>query len=317
MINLPQKTKIISQKGNRACFEIESLYPGYGITIGNSLRRVLLSSLPGAAITQVRIKGVLHEFSTITGVLEDVVSILMNLKKLRFRLFSEDSQIAQLKISGEKEVLGSDFRLPAQVELVNKDSLIATLTSKNASLDMEIKIERGLGYVSVERRQKEKLEPGVIALDAIFTPVIRVAFNTENVRVGERTDFDKLFLEIETDGTIMPEVALKNAAQILKDHFALISDKMEKGLEEKEEKTEKETEKKAEKKGAKKEKKDLGIDEIGISERTANVLKDSRIKTLAGLISRKKESLQTIEGIGEKSIEEIEEALRKLGLGLK
>lgn len=310
MITLPSKIKMVGKEGSRAFFEIEPLYPGYGATIGNSLRRVLLSSLPGAAITQVRIKGVLHEFSTIPGVLEDVVSILMNLKKLRFRLFSEDPQVAQLKVSGEKEVLGSDFKLPAQVELLNKEALIATLTSKSASLDMEIKIERGLGYVSVERRQKEKLEPGVLALDAIFTPVIKVAFNTENVRVGERTDFDKLFLEIETDGTIIPEVALKESAEILRDHFALVLNKMEKGFEEQEEKVEK-------KAGKKPEKKDLEIDAIGISERTVNVLKDNRIKTLAGLISRKKESLQGMEGIGEKSVEEIEEALKKLGLKLK
>lgn len=304
MISLPTKVKVIEKKGNKAFFEIEPLYPGFGVTIGNSLRRVLLSSLPGAAITQVRIKGVLHEFSTIPGVLEDIVSVLINLKKLRFKSFSDEPQNVQLKVSGEKEARGSDFRLPAQVELINKDALVATLTSKKASLEIEAKIEKGLGYVSVERRQKEKLEPGVIALDAIFTPVIGVAFRTENVRVGERTDFDKLFLEIKTDGTLSPEMALKRASEILQDHFSLILSKMEKGIEK-------------EKEGREEEKRDLDISEIGIPERIVNVLKEKRIKTVAGLLSKKRETLEEMEGIGGKSIKEIEKALKKLGFSLK
>jgi len=221
MIPLPLQPKIIEKKGNFARFEIEGLYPGYGVTVGNSLRRVLLSSLPGAAITQMKIKGVPHEFSTIPGVLEDVILIMQNLKQLRFKIFTDEPQKATLKVKGEKEVKGSDFELPAQAELVNKDCHIATLTDKKAELEMEIQIEKGLGYSPREARKKEKLEIGAIPVDAIFTPTKRVSYKIENMRVGERTDFDRLFLEIETDGTISPEEAVFLASDILVKHFSL------------------------------------------------------------------------------------------------
>ena len=230
MIFLPSQPKIIKKEGkNKAMFEIESLYPGYGVTIGNSLRRVLLSSLPGAAATQVKIKGVQHEFSTIPGVSEDGITIMLNLKQLRFKLFADEPQKATLKVKGEKEVKGGDFELPPQVELVNPDAHLATLTTKSAELEIEILIEKGLGYESRESRKKpsdylqKKLEIGVIPLDSIFTPMKRVAFRVENMRVGERTDFDRLFLEIETDGTITPEDAFSQATEILLNHFNLLS----------------------------------------------------------------------------------------------
>lgn len=205
-------------------FEIEVLYPGYGVTVGNALRRVLISSLPGAAATQAKIKGVSHEFSTIPGVLEDVIMIMMNLKQLRFKLFTQEPQKATLKIKGEKEVKGSDFNLPSQVELVNKDCHIATLTTKSAELEIEIQIEKGVGYSSRESRKEEKLEIGAIALDAIFTPIKKVSYKVENMRVGERTDYDRLFLEIETDGIISPEEAIFQASEILLNHFSLLTD---------------------------------------------------------------------------------------------
>ena len=228
MIPLPKAPKIIKKEKNKATFEIEALYPGYGVTIGNALRRVLLSSLEGAAVTQMKIKGVPHEFTTIPGVLEDVVTIMLNLKQLRFRMIGEESQRATLKIKGEKEVKGSDFELPAQLELVNPDCHIATLTSKNAKLEMEILVEKGVGYLPRERKRKEKLEIGVIPVDAIFTPVKRVAMRTENMRVGERTDFDRLFLEIETDGTITPEEAFLKASEILINQFSFLKENLEK-----------------------------------------------------------------------------------------
>jgi len=225
MIPLPFQPKIIKKEKNKAVFEIEALYPGYGVTIGNSLRRVLLSSLSGAAVTQMKIKGVQHEFSTIPGVLEDVVLIMLNLKQLRFRMFSEEPQKAFLKVKGEKEVKGADFELPPQVELINKDCHLATLTAKSAELEMEIQIEKGIGYQPREERKKskEKSEIGVIQLDAIFTPIRNVAFKIENMRVGQQTDFDRLFLEIETDGTILPEEAFSEASKILANHFNLFS----------------------------------------------------------------------------------------------
>ncbi|MDO8436506.1 MAG: DNA-directed RNA polymerase subunit alpha [bacterium] len=239
MINLPNAPKIIKKENNKAVFEIEALYPGYGTTIGNSLRRVLLSSLPGAAVTQVKIKGVSHEFSTIPGVLEDVVLILLNLKQLRFKLFTKESQKATLKIKGEKEAKGVDFNLSSQAELINKNCHIATLTSKSAELEIEILIEKGIGFSSRDARKKsdtslqpasssrEKLEIGAIALDAFFTPVRKVSYKVENMRVGERTDYDRLFLEIETDGSISPETALAKSSEILLQHFTLLFDALE------------------------------------------------------------------------------------------
>jgi len=229
MIPLPSQPKVIKKEGDKATFEIEALYPGYGVTIGNSLRRVLLSSLPGAAVTQMKIKGIPHEFSTIPGILEDVILIMQNLKQLRFRIYSEEPQKAHLKVKGEKEVKGSNFELPSTVELVNKNAHLATLTAKSAELDMEIQIEKGIGYSPREAgrhlpaTQKERLGIGAIPLDAIFTPVKRVSYKIENMRVGERTDFDRLFLEIETDGTIAPEAAFSEALEILVKHFSLFT----------------------------------------------------------------------------------------------
>ena len=228
MIPLPLKPKVIKKEKNKVTFEIEALYPGYGVTIGNSLRRVLISSLEGAGVTQMKIKGIPHEFSTISGVLEDVVTLMLNLKQLRFRIFTPQAQKATLKVKGEREVKGSDFELPAQLELVNKDCHIATLTEKKSELEMEIQVEKGVGYVPREARKKEKLEIGVILLDAIFTPVKRVAFKVENMRVGERTDFDRLFLDIKTDGTISPEEAFLHASEILANHFSLFTEALAK-----------------------------------------------------------------------------------------
>jgi len=224
MIPLPVQPKIVKEEGNVASFEIEALYPGYGATIANSLRRVLLSSLLGAAVTQMKIKGVSHEFSTISGMQEDVITLMLNLKNLRFRVFSDEPQMGKLRIKGEKKVKGSDFELPSQVELMNPDCHIATLTSKSSDLEIEITIEKGIGYSAREGRKKEKLEIGVIPLDAIFTPVRRVSFKVENMRVGERTDFDKLFLEIETDGTISPKTAFSQASKILVEHFSMLAE---------------------------------------------------------------------------------------------
>lgn len=222
MIPLPSQPKVIEKNDNAATFEIEGLWPGYGVTVGNSLRRVLLSSLPGAAVTQVKIKGVQHEFSTIHGVMEDAVTVLLNLKQVRFKLHSEEPQKVTLSVKGEKEVSASDFQLPSQVELMNKDSKIATLTDKKSELEMEILVEKGMGYEPVESRKKGKLDIGTIALDAIFTPVRKVSYRVENMRVGERTDFDRLVIELETDGSLSPEEAINQASEILVGHFALI-----------------------------------------------------------------------------------------------
>lgn len=215
--------KKISETDTEGVFEVEGLYTGYGLTIGNALRRVLLSSLPGAAITQVKIKGIGHEFTTIPNIAEDVVEITLNLKKIRFRIHTDEPQVLTLKSKGEGKVTAADIETNAQVELITRDAHIATLTSKNAEFEIELTIEKGLGYVPVEVRKTEKLAIGVIAIDAIFSPVNKVNFSVENMRVGDRTDYNRLRLVIGTDGSITPSSALRKASNILQDHFAKIA----------------------------------------------------------------------------------------------
>lgn len=215
--------KTVSENNAEGVFEIEGLYTGYGLTLGNALRRVLLSSLPGAAVTRVKIVGVNHEFSTLEGVAEDIVELGLNLKKIRFRAYTDDPQMLSLKIKGEKEVTAADIETNAQVEVINPEAHIATLTAKGAELNMELTVERGLGYVPIELMKLEKLPIGVIALDAIFTPVTKVNFEVENMRVGDRTDYNRLKLFVHTDGSITPSAALRKASNILQDHFAKVS----------------------------------------------------------------------------------------------
>ncbi len=222
MIPLPLAPKVIPQEGHKAVFEIHGLYPGYGVTVGNALRRVLLSSLEGVAVTEVKIKGVAHEFSTIPGVLEDVIMILLNLKNLRFKIHEGTMQKVELSVKGEKKVTGADFKLSPQIELANPEFHIATITDKKTELSIEITLEKGIGYEPRDQRKVKKSEIGSIALDAIFTPIKNVNFQVENMRVGERTDFDKLSLEIQTDGTLTPEEAFYQACEILIKHFNII-----------------------------------------------------------------------------------------------
>lgn len=220
--SLPQQPKIVKEENNLAVIEINDLYPGYGTTLGNALRRVLLSSIPGAAITTVRITGVDHEFSTIPNVMEDVIHILLNLKQVRFKLFTDSNVTINLSAKGEKKITAADFKTSSDIEIVNSDAYIATLTDKKATLDIEVDVTPGVGYEPTERRRKEKLAIGSIAVDAIYTPIRKVKFNVENMRVGDRTDFNKLVFEIETDGSIAPEHAFKKAVDILDDHIKIL-----------------------------------------------------------------------------------------------
>jgi DNA-directed RNA polymerase subunit alpha len=219
MLQLPEKIKVINKDGHKAVFEISPLMPGYGATIANPLRRVLLSSLTGTAITSIKIKGVDHEFSSVPGVLEDLIEIILNVKKIRLKSYSNDPLKLNLSVSGEKEVKAKDIKLTSDVELINGDQHIATITDKKASLEMELEIEKGIGYVPVEQRRKDKLAIGVIAIDAIFSPVKSVNFSVEDIRVGQRIDFNKVVITVETDGSIQPEKAIKDSAEILIDHF--------------------------------------------------------------------------------------------------
>ncbi len=211
--------KKISEKNNIGIFHIEGLYAGYGVTLGNAFRRVLLSSLPGAAITQIKIKNVDHEFSTLPGMMEDIVEFTLNLKKVCFHFDADEPQTLKLRVKGEREVKAEDIESSTLVRVINKDLHLATLTKKIADLDMELTVEKGLGYVMSESRRMERLSVGTIVLDAIFSPIVRVAFHSEDMRVGDRTDYNRLKLEIETDGSISPSEALHKASHILRDHF--------------------------------------------------------------------------------------------------
>jgi DNA-directed RNA polymerase subunit alpha len=216
--------KTISEDEDQGVFEIEGLYTGYGVTIGNALRRVLLSSLPGAAITQIKVKGVNHEFDTVPGVIEDLVDIILNLKRIRFRIHTVEPQVLKLKVKGEKQVIAGDIKTTNEVEVITPDLPIATISDKNVELDMELTIEKGLGYVPAEARKAEKLPIGVIALDAIFSPVVKVNFVVENMRVEDRIDYNKVRFIIETDRSITPSQAIRKASRILQDHFIKIGE---------------------------------------------------------------------------------------------
>ncbi len=211
--------KKISEKDNIGVFHVEGLYTGYGVTLGNSLRRVLLSSLPGGAITQIKVKGVDHEFSALPGMVEDIVEFILNLKKVRFHFLADEPQVLSLHVKGEKEVTAGDINSTAFVKVINTDLRLATLSKKTADLDMEITVEKGLGYVPSEARKLERLPVGTVVLDAVFSPVVRVATSVENMRVGDRTDYNRLIVEVETDGSISPSEAFHKSVNILKDHF--------------------------------------------------------------------------------------------------
>ncbi|TSC82079.1 MAG: DNA-directed RNA polymerase subunit alpha [Parcubacteria group bacterium Gr01-1014_20] len=217
--------KTVEETSKNGVFEVEGLFAGYGLTIGNALRRALLSSLPGAAVTQVKIKNVSHEFSTLPGVKEDMVELSLNFKKIRFRTSTDDPQTLSLKVKGEKIVTADDIKVNADIEITNPHEVLAHLTSKSAELDIEITVQRGLGYSAVEsRKDEEKLAIGTIAIDAFFSPVTKVSYSIDNMRVGDRTDYNRLRLEIETDGTLSPSAALHKSGNILLDHFKTISD---------------------------------------------------------------------------------------------
>src|SRR3989344_1231125 len=314
-IILPSKPKIIQEKDSSGVYEIDGFYPGYGHTLGNSLRRIILLSLPGAAITSVKIKGVSHEFSSIDGVKEDVINILLNLKNIRVKILTDEPQILNLKVKGVKNVKAGDIDAPGQVEILNKDLHIASITDKNTELSIEMRVERGLGYVPKEVLQKDRVEIGAIALDASFTPIRRVNYEVENMRVGDRTDFNRLRIFIETDGTIYPKESLETAIQIMIKQLKAIVGFME--LEEAE-KEEVEKEKEPE------EGKEMDveflktrIESVDLSARTVKALSNANIRTVGGLARKKEKDLLEIEGLGAKGIQEIKKALSNFGITLK
>jgi len=308
MFHLPSSIKIIEQEKNYGKFEIEGLYPGYGVTIGNALRRVLLSSIEGAAVTSFKIKGVHHEFSTINHVADTVLDIMLNLKQLRIKLHSNEPQTLKLKVDGEKKIFAKDFEANPMVDIMNPDLYITEITDKKGKIEMEVIVEKGLGYSQVEERKEEKIPIGTIAVDAIFSPIRKVNFQVENMRVGEKTDYNRLILSIETDGSVSPEEALSKASSILKDHFANIEEQFL---------PEEKKDKKVSSKKEDKEPKDILIEELDLGSRTKKALINNGVKTLAGLLRYSEETLSTMDGLGKKSLEEIKAILKNLKYTLK
>lgn len=310
MIPLLQKTKILNLGDRKAIIEVSSLYPGYGITLGNALRRVLLSSLEGAAITSFRITGVPHEFSTIDGVYEDVLEISLNLKRVRFKIFSEEPQILKLSAKGAKKVTAADIALNPMVTVVNPETHIATLTDDKASLEMELTVEKGVGYSPAEkRRRKGKLPIGTIELDANFSPIVRVNFVVENMMVGERTDYNRLRLEVETDGSIKPVDAFDRAIDILLAQFQSL--RLLKAKQESEE-----TQSTFAVLNENGDIKSIALDQTKLSARTANLLAKHHIKTIGDLEKKTWNKLRELKGLGEKGIQELEKLAKEYGLSL-
>jgi len=289
-------------------FIAEPLERGYGVTLGNSLRRVLLSSIEGAAVTNIRIEGVLHEFSTIPGVKEDVPEIILNIKNLVLRSYSKTPRKIYIKEKGEKEVKARDIIVDESIEVINPDLHIATLTSPDAKLEIEMEVGRGRGFVPAEMNRREDAPIGVIPVDSIFTPVKKVSFHVENTRVGKRTDYDRLILEVYTNGSIEPKEALIYAARVLNKHLELFFTLGELPEEETEELTPEEV--------ALYEKLRIPISELELSVRSANCLREANIKILADLVEKTEAQLLSYKNFGKKSLNEIVTLLKGMGLSL-
>ncbi len=315
---VPSKPKIIREEGFSGIYEIDGLYPGYGHTLGNSLRRIILSSLPGAAVTKVKIAGVEHEFSSIEGVKEDVIIILLALKKLRIRLSTDEAQTLNLKIKGIKDVTAKDIEVPGQVEILNPELHIASLTDKNSNLDIEITVEKGLGYVAKEVIQKDRVDIGTISLDATFTPIKKVNYEVENMRVGDRTDFNRLRISIETDGTLTPKEALENSISIMIHQLkAIVGFKEEEVIVPQASIEETGGSEEGSKMELDVEFLKTRIDSIGLSPRTTKALTNANIRTVGGLARKKEVDILDIEGLGSKGIQEIKKVLAQYNITLK
>ena len=300
----------ISEDKKYGRFVVEPLERGYGITLGNSLRRIMLSSLPGVAVSQIKIEGVLHEFSSIPGVKEDVTEIVMNVKSLAIKNNSDANEVktAYIEYEGEGVVRASDIQVDQDIEILNPDLVIATLSGKDTKLYMELTITRGRGYVGADKNKTEDLPIGVIAIDSIYTPVERVNVTVENTRVGQITDYDKLTLDVFTNGTLVPDEAVSLAAKVLSEHLSLFIDLSENA---------KTAEVMVEKEDDEKEKVlEMSIDELELSVRSYNCLKRAGINTVEELTNKTSEDMMKVRNLGRKSLEEVLAKLKELGLQL-
>jgi DNA-directed RNA polymerase subunit alpha len=315
---LPSQPRVISEDAFKGVYEIDGLYIGYGHTLGNSLRRIILSSIPGWAITTVKIDNVPHEFSAIDGVKEDILTLLLNMKRVRFAADGDETQVFICTIKGPKKVTAGDLKLPGQVRVLNSDQYIAEITEKT-TLEMEITLEKGLGYVPKEVHQRGKVNIGTIALDASFTPIRRANYEVENMRVGDKTDYNRLRVIIETDGTLTPRDALESSIDIMIRQLKAIV-----GF--KESKSEEDIAIiKKEKENVSSEERDTDADVLKtriesldeLSSRTVNLLLSANVRTVGGLVRKKEDDLLGIEGLGDKSVQEVRRALGNFGLTLK
>jgi len=298
--------EVRERRDNYAQFAIEPLERGFGITLGNSLRRILLSSLPGAAVTYVKIDGVLHEFSTIPGVVEDTTNIILNLKGLPLKLSSDEPKVLRIEASGEREVTASDIVPDADIELLEPDYHIATLSDKKARLFMEIGVEKWRGYVTADKQRNVEHVIGLIPVDSIFTPIRKVAYQIEDTRVGQVTDFDRLLIEIETNGSLTPDEALSTAAGILQEQlglFVTFSGRAE---------VEAPVEEAKPFAGW-----DIPVDELDLSVRSYNCLKRAGITKISELLQKTEEEIMNMRNLGKKSVDEIKEKLVERNLSLK
>jgi len=319
-IVLPSKPKVIKEKDNKGSYEVEGLYPGYGHTLGNSLRRIILSSLAGFAITSVKIAGIPHEFSTIKGVSEDVINIILNLKKIKFSVVGTEEVVLHLKSKGIGEVKAKDIEVAGQVEILTPDAHIATVTEKDTILDIEITLTQGIGYVPKEMLQKDRVAVGTIALDASFSPIVHVSYDVEQMRVGDRTDFNKLIVSIETDGSISPKVAFEKSVEIMIVQLKSIINFVD--VEPEVEVSVKHTD--AAQPAESNVDKDVlddvlktRIESLEIGQRTINALIEANIRTVGGLIRKKEQDILDIDGIGSKGLDELKEVLGGFNLSMK
>jgi DNA-directed RNA polymerase subunit alpha len=319
-IALPSKPKIVTEEGFKGVYEIDGLYPGYGHTLGNSLRRIILSSLPGAAIVELKIDGVGHEFSTIEGVKEDLISIILNVKKIRLSLEGDEPQVLKLSVKGQKDVTAKDIETPSQVKIMNPDQALFSVTDKNKSINIELRVQKGLGYVPKEVIQKDRVEVGTITLDGIFTPIRRVNYETENMRVGERTDFNRLRMLIETDGTITPKEALEKAIETMIMQLKAIvgfKEEIEIPAEVTPEEIASEGKAPVENEGEMEDFLKTRIENLDLSARTINALESANIRTVGGLARKKEDDILELEGLGNKGLQEIKKLLGDHGILLK
>ncbi len=315
-IILPSKPRIVKEDAVSGVYEIDGLYPGYGHTLGNSLRRIILSSIPGASITALSIDGVKHEFSSIDGIKEDVIAIILNLKKTRFKLHGDDAQKATLHIKGAKTITAKDITLPTQLEVMNTEQYICESTAKDVDIAIEITVEKGLGYIPRDVLQKEKADIGTIFLDASFTPIRRASYEVENMRVGDRTDHNRLRVTIETDGTITPHEALESSIHTMITQLQSVVGFREQVIDMPKEQAPApiaDTGDALDITDASK----VKIEDLGLSTRTENALVAASIRTAGGLARKSESDLLSTDGLGEKGINEIKKALSDLGLELK